>query len=369
MNVLLVTPYYYPKIGGLEIYARQLALALAERHDVRITVVTSNGSRKSVIEQVDGMTVYRLGTWFKVSNTPVNPLWAFKMRAIIKRIRPDVIHAHTPVPSMADAAALAAGKTPLVVTYHAATLQKAGSTLFNIVARMYGLYERFTLSRAKRIIAVSPFVKHELPANLQAKTDIVANAVWERSIISRIQPDTTNFLFVGSLDRTHAWKGLDLIMAAVAQVPSARLTVMGDGNGRSSYEVHARELGLDGRITFAGALNGQAKASAFAGAVALIAYPTTSNDAFPTVFPESWAAHVPVVAAAIGPIPDLIDDGVTGYLVPPHDASALAVKLTAVLADKPGRTRVAENASKLVATHYTWERQADVMQTILEAVR
>ena len=369
MNVLLVTPYYYPKIGGLEIYARQLALALAERHDVHITVVTSNESRKSVIEQVDGMTVYRLGTWFKVSNTPVNPLWAFKVRAIIKHVRPDIIHAHTPVPSMADAAALAAGKTPLVVTYHAATLQKAGSTIFNIVARMYSLYERFTLSRAKRIIAVSPYVKHELPSSLQTKTEIVTNAVWKTSIISRTQPDNANFLFVGSLDRTHAWKGLDLIMTAVAKVPSARLTVMGDGNGRSSYEAHARELGLDGRVTFAGALNGQAKNTAFAGAVALIAYPTTANDAFPTVFLEAWAAHVPVIAAAIGPIPDLMNDGETGYLVSPHNATALAAKLIAVLADKPGRTRVASNASKLVATNYTWERQADVMQTILEAVR
>src|SRR2546430_400729 len=105
MKLMVVTPYYHPKIGGLENYARQLGIALKENEKWEVVVATSNHEgRASRIDSVDGMKVYRLGTWFKLSNTPVNPLWPLMMRRVIKAEKPDIILAHTPVPSMADAA-------------------------------------------------------------------------------------------------------------------------------------------------------------------------------------------------------------------------------------------------------------------------
>jgi glycosyltransferase involved in cell wall biosynthesis len=368
MKLLLVTPYYYPKIGGLEIYARQLALALHERHQVEITVVTSNhrGYRTSV-ETIDGMTVYRLGTWFKLSNTPVNPLWSLQLRRLVRSIMPDVIHAHTPVPTMADAAALASGSTPFVLTYHAATLQKGNSRLFNLLAYLYGRYERLTFCRAVRIIAVSPYVKTALPARVQSKSAVITNAVWSSTIKERIQPATAPLIFIGSLDRTHAWKGLDLILQSVALTPDARLIIVGDGNDRSRYERLSAELGIAARVEFRGALTGSLKDLALAEAMALIAYPTTANDAFPTVFLEAWAAGVPVIAASIGALTDLIKTG-TGYLVPPYDPDALAAVITSVTSDLDTRQRVVKTATLMLRDNYTWERQSDAMFAQLEAL-
>ena len=64
MKIALLTPYYHPKIGGLEQYARQLALALQRKHGCEIVVITSGG-RRTVVEKVDGMLFYRSVVWFK----------------------------------------------------------------------------------------------------------------------------------------------------------------------------------------------------------------------------------------------------------------------------------------------------------------
>ena len=212
MKLLVAAPYYHPKLGGLENFARQLNIALNTQEGWEVVVVTSNHEGKqTVVDTVDDMKVYRLGTLLKFSNTPLSPLWPFQMRGVIRREKPDLIIAHSPVPSMADAAALAAGRTPLVVTYHAATLMK-GDPIFDTIVRVYRLYEQLTFSRARRIFAVSEYVKEGLSKRLQRKTEVVPNAVWEGDITTRKQPTANEVLFIGSLERTHAWKGLDQII-------------------------------------------------------------------------------------------------------------------------------------------------------------
>jgi len=376
MKALVVTPYYYPKIGGLENYARQLGLSLRSQAGWDIAVATSNHeSRGDRIDEADGMAVYRLGAWFKFSNTPVNPLWAFKLRRIIKHERPDIILAHTPVPTMADAAALARGRTPLVLFYHAATLEKGGSRLFNIVAKAYQIYEKLTLSRATRIAAPSDYVKASLPSRFQAKSAVVPNSVWHSDIVARKQPeDSPAFVFIGSLDRTHAWKGVDLILQSIAEYKAkfgveATLTIIGDGNYRTHYQAKAAELGIEKLVRFTGALVGRAKDKELAKATALICYPTTSNDAFPTVILEAWALGVPVVAAAIGPVTSTINDGRDGFLAKPHSPSALAGTMHAVATmPSEGRALVADAAASRTRSLYTWELQATAVSQIADGI-
>jgi rhamnosyl/mannosyltransferase len=368
MKILVVTPYYYPKHGGLETYARQLSLALRDIEQCEIVIVTSNHyERKTTHELVDNMPVYRLGAWAKLSNTPINLMWPFQVRQIIKQEKPDVILAHTPVPSMADAAALAAGRTPFVLVYHASTLLKGNSTVFNILARAYGVYQWITLKRTNRIFAVSDYVKQELGPALAHKTSVVPNAVWQSQITSRDQPSGANFLFVGSLDRTHSWKGLDLTIESLAIYKRLHgedftLSVMGEGDYRSAYEAQARKLGLEKNVIFLGPKSGEEKDAEFLKATALVMYPTTANDAFPTVMLEAWARSVPVIAAAIGPIPSLINDGVDGYLVEAKDANALASVLNKVArSTEQQRSSITKTAMERTRAAYTWEKQATLV--------
>jgi len=365
MKLLMVAAYYHPRIGGLETYARELGIALRDLEGWEVVVVTTNHmGRRDVMASADGMRVRRLGTWAKVSNTPLSPLWPVKIRKIIRQERPELILAHTPVPSLADAAALAAGRTPFVLAYHAASLHKVGTPVFNGIARAYRVYERATLAKASKIIAVSEYVRDHLPTSVRAKTVVIPNAVWERDIRGRDQPTDPSFLFINSLDRTHAWKGLDLLLQAIARYrevygESVALTVLGDGNNRKHYEASARELGIVDFVRFCGWQTGEAKEAAFRTATALVMYPTTANDAFPTVMLEAWARGVPVVAARIGALSSLIVDHLDGFLVKPHDPASLADVLHHVTElDQAERAKIADAAALRTRQSYTWERQA-----------
>lgn len=372
MKAIVVTPYYSPKVGGLEIYAQQLNVALKKRQQWDIIVVTSNHTgAKTIVETVDGITVYRLGRLLKFSNTPLNPLWPFMMKRIFAAEKPDVILAHTPVPSLADAARIAAGNIPLFVFYHAATLLKGDSKVFDAIAKAYQVYEHSLLVRARRIFPVSEFVREQFPYRFWEKSNVVPNAVWEKHITTRRQPAARNFLFVGSLERTHAWKGLELSIRALAKArtqPGAHytLTIMGDGNDRSRYEALVAELNLSNAVTFTGNLSGVKKEATFKNAFALVMYPTSANDAFPTVMLEAWARAVPVVSAAIGPMPSLVNDKKDGLLVKPRNIDALAAAFHDIAAmDASTRRKITLAAQKRVRQHYTWEKQAERVDNLV----
>jgi rhamnosyl/mannosyltransferase len=368
MKALVVVPYYHPYVGGLEIYARQLNIALHTLQGVDVVVVTSGEQRGVQTDEVDGLKIYRLGRWVKLSNTPFNPLWTRQIKRLLAAEKPDVILAHAPVPSMAAAASRAKGKTPFIVIYHAATLYKKGALLFNAAAWIYQVLGRRLMRRADRIFAVSQFVKDCLDPGLQAKTSVVPNAVWEREIVISPQASDNNFIFIGSLKSSHSWKGLSLILQAVARYvhtigEDISLTVLGDGDMRQEYERQAEHLGIAGRVDFRGTVVGEAKDKAIKDARALLVYPTTANDAFPTVILEAWARHTPVIAAAIGPMPSLVNNGQDGILCPAEQPDKLARALEGVAKMSAAtREKMADAAAERTRQNYTWEQQAKVVR-------
>ncbi|HSX35238.1 MAG TPA: glycosyltransferase [Candidatus Saccharimonadales bacterium] len=358
-KVMLVTPYFAPKIGGLENYALQLAKNLRTA-GFDIVVVTSNHLGKGRREDtVEGLRVIRLPIWKIVSNTPINPLWYLQLKKVIRDEQPDIINAHAPVPGLADLAIRAAGKIPTTLTYHAATLRKEGPLAMQILTRAVERVQKGTFKRANSVVAVSSYVKDSLPEAVQSKTEVVHNAI-DAEIIPEtpIKRHSKRLIFVGSLDRTHAWKGLDETLQAVRIVrkkqPKVELHVLGDGNARSEYEARADSLGIRKQVVFHGFVQGDEKYQLIKSSSLLVAYPTTTNDAFPTVFPEAWASKTPIIAANIGALGSLINDGEDGILVAPHKPRALANGIVKALGSPSLLKRLADNGYRHVTDSLTW---------------
>jgi glycosyltransferase involved in cell wall biosynthesis len=369
MKVLIATPYFWPRVGGLENYARFLARGLTESGCEVVVACGDLTVGQPTRDEMDGHAVWRLPVRQVVSNTPINLAWWFQLRRIIRTERPDVINAHTPVPFMVDIVTWAAGKRPVVVTYHAATLFKPGTALMTLITRSYLAVQWLTLARARAIIAVSPYVRERL-SPWQGKTSVVPNAV--SSVAASRDIGGAGLAFVGNLEPSHRWKGLDLLLDALAILKgngqAVSLTVVGDGADRERYQQRVRELELGAQVQLVGRMVGPDRDAIVRQAGAVVLYPTTSNDAFPTVMLESWAQGVAVIAAASGPLPSLVDDGETGILVQPNDADALARALQAALADPSRLTRLGEAGRQLVAREYTWPRQVERTRAMLEAV-
>jgi glycosyltransferase involved in cell wall biosynthesis len=176
-------------------------------------------------------------------------------------------------------------------------------------------------------------------------------------------------LFVG---RLAAVKGMPVLLEALAELvrerPDVRLVVAGDGPDRANLEALARRLGLARNVEFRG-YQSQAQVRQL----------LQETDAFvmasfaegvPVVLMEAMAAGVPVVATQVAGVPELVEDGVSGFLVPPGDATSIASAVSRVLDDPDLRNRLGAAGREKVVREFNITTEAEklcrVMTTALK---
>ena len=372
-KVAVVTPYYYPQAGGLENYARHTVRTLREAGFPVVVFTSAHEGKIRVIDQVDGVTVYRLPRLFRVLHTPVHPLWPLWLRTLFVREGVQVINVHTPVPVMADAARLARGRRPVIVTYHNDLVK--GSRLGKLVCRLeYYLLTRPTLTVAYGVIATSGYyVKQSRRLRLVQHKIAISSPGVDTSVFSRPNDAEVvpgRFIFVAQLDRTHRHKGLTSLLEAISlarqTVPDLSLTVVGRGNDQPSYVAQARALGLEESVCFAGFVPDEHLRELYASSCAVVLPAENGAEGFGMVILEAAACGVPAVATNVGGIPAAVRDGDTGLLVPPNDVSELASALVRIAVDTELRERLANSAHKRAVTDFSWASQGS---TFVDLVR
>lgn len=170
-------------------------------------------------------------------------------------------------------------------------------------------------------------------------------------------------VFVG---RLAAVKGVPVLLEAFAKVlaahPDARLTLVGDGPERPRIEARAGELGLGAAVRFAGYLSQDEVTDELARAD-LFVLPSFA-EGVPVVLMEAMASRLAVVATRIAGIPELVEDGAAGRLVPPGDADALAAAISDLLADPEGRARMAEAGRAKVEAEFDLAGEAAKLEAL-----
>lgn len=142
-------------------------------------------------------------------------------------------------------------------------------------------------------------------------------------------------------------KDLGTALQALAEAPGVALALAGDGPDRAELEQRAERLGLDGRVRFLGSLPRKRVLELFRAADASLLSSAWEN--LPHTVLESLALGTPVIATAVGGVPELVRDGENGLVVPPGDAAALADAIRRFFADDELRRRLAEAAPGSVA--------------------
>ena len=143
------------------------------------------------------------------------------------------------------------------------------------------------------------------------------------------------------------------LVRAIALLPpgSARATVVGDGPQREDVADEIRRLGAEGTVDLAGERDDVADVLAAADVFVL----PTLSEGLPMSVLEAMAAGLPVVAAAVGGVPELVDDGETGLLVPPGRPDALAAALGRLAADPALRRRLGAAGRRRAEAHFDIE--------------
>ncbi len=141
-------------------------------------------------------------------------------------------------------------------------------------------------------------------------------------------------------------KAVGTLLQALVHVPGATLVVAGDGPERAALERRAAELGLDGRVRFLGSVPREAVLRLFRAADASVLPSAWEN--FPHTVVEALAVGCPVIATAVGGVPEVVVDGENGLLVAAGDVTALAAAIERLLSDDDLRARLADAAARSV---------------------
>lgn len=308
----------------------------------------------------------------------LEPAGLIRLRRHLASLRPDVVHTHL---TLADALGTLAARSlgiPAVSTIHLLARKPTGRPL-DSGARGYARARLVALVRRRagaRVIAVSDAARE---AYLQTGWDEQSHVVTVHNGIARtplegagarlraelgIEPDA---LVVSTVTVLRPGKGHDLVVEAVRRLqgrfPRLRLLVLGDGPGREEIHRLLRPLGAAAVLT-----GHRDDVMAVLAATDVLVHPTLM-DAFPTALLEAAAARVPVIATSVGGIPEIVEDGETGLLLPaPPDAAALGERLGALLADAQLRRRLGDRAHERFAEQFTAARWAGRLRRIYDEV-
>jgi glycosyltransferase involved in cell wall biosynthesis len=169
---------------------------------------------------------------------------------------------------------------------------------------------------------------------------------------------------VGAVGRLVGEKCFDVLLGAVADIPGARLRLVGDGPERAALEAEARRLGITDRVAFRG---WQADVGAELAAMDVVAVPSLF-EGFGTAAVEALLAGVPVVVSRRGGMPEYVVDGETGLLVEPGDRAGLAGALRSLLGDPELRERLARAGEARVRSLFSPEASARAFEDLYDAL-
>jgi glycosyltransferase involved in cell wall biosynthesis len=306
--------------------------------------------------------------------SPLNDLLAVRHLAkLIRAERPQILHTHTAkAGAVGRVAALLAGdaRPPIVVhTFHGHVLRG----YFNPAATlMFRTLERWLASVTTRLIAVSPEVRDDLVRlgvaprekftvirlGIELDERVGADEEARRETRRRmgIAPDA---FVVGWVGRMTAVKRTDDVLLAFKGVldrdVDAWLCLIGDGPDRPRLERRAHDLGIVRRCLFVGY---QDDVAPYYEAIDALLLPSV-NEGTPVSVIEALAAERPAVATRVGGVPDVVRDGVDGYLVDVGDADTLAERLVELAGDPGKRDAMGREGRKRVLERYAVDRLVD----------
>ncbi len=369
MKVMIGNDTYPPDVNGAAYFTKRLAVALADRgHEVSV-LCPSRNLRNGVMTQ-DGVVEYRMRslpvpfhTGFRFSPPP------FLRRRVledVKRNRPDVVHVQGHF--FIGRALIEAAKqlrVPVIATNHfmpdnlvfylhlPEKLQnKLTEWAWRDFARVF--------DRADVVTAPTPFA-----ANL-AEEKGVHGPVLSVSCgmdLSRFNPindgyafktrygvpERPTFTYVGRLD---AEKHVDELLRALPLVrksADAQLVVVGDGHERANLVSLARELGVEGHVTFTGLVSDEELPGAYAATDVFCNAGTAELQSIATM--EAMATGKPVIAANARALPLLVHDGENGRIFEPGDVEGLTLRLAELLPDADKRAKMGRESLRIVTRH------------------
>jgi len=304
----------------------------------------------------------------------VDPLLFWRLYRLLREGNYDIVHTHLIHADLYGTLAAKLAGVPIILS------TKHNDNAFRRHP-FYAFLDRFASKFADRIIVISDHLKRffveieGLDPRKMTRIYYGLNPVWVERRSSKIAgpisvqeelgipPDAP---LAGIIARLIPQKGHTYLLTAFAKViealPEARLLVVGDGYLRGDLERQARELRITRRVTFTGWRDDIPRIMAD---LNLLILPSLW-EGFGLVLLEAMMMGKPVVASRVSAIPEIVEDGVTGLLVPPRDPEALAEAIIALLQDRERAEAMGQAGRERVERYFTVERMVQQTKALYE---
>jgi len=336
LNVAIIC---HPTIGGSGVVAAELGIALAERgHEVH---VVSYVRPVRVTETQPNLHFHEVPiTRYPLFKYPPYTLALATKLATLAREKPiDILHAHYAIPHAISAylcKQMLGGQAPKIVT----TLHGTDITLLGLDESFYEI-TRFSLQQSDGVTAVSSYLARETQERFC--TDCPAEVIYNFIDLEQFSPGNADAqlraryacpdeALIGHLSNLR-WvkRPQDVIRTfhRIAQHHPARLLMIGDGPDRETVERLTDELGVSEQVSFLGA---DLDVETLLPQLDLFLLPS-EQESFGLAALEAMACGVPVIATQVGGLPELVEDGKSGYLLPLRDVEAMSARAIELLSN------------------------------------
>lgn len=373
MRIAQVCPWFYPHLGGVESHVYSLSAELAARGHTVTVVTTRGGPEDPERERMDGFDVVRVKPRAVAMRTPIAP----RIRAVLRGLPLDLVHAHLPPPMTAHYAADVASerRLPLVLTYHCDVElpPPLGALIEAIYRHSVG---SSTLRRATRVIVTTRTYAATSRAVWRYNPIVIPNAVDARrfrpdaggeAARERLKiPDGTPIVLL--VCRIVPHKGVEHFIEAARSVTGVQFLIAGEGSELDAMKHLATRLGVDGRVRFLGRISQEALPRLYAAADLFVLPSVSRLEAFGIAALEAMASGRPVVVTDIPGVREVIEEGREGLLAEPVNPQDLAEKIQRLLADPALRAEMGRRGREKVLSTFTIERVADQIEELYRSV-
>lgn len=366
MRILHISKYYYPYIGGIENTCKQL---MELTTDAETAVVCFNESKKDSIDTINGVTVYRVGSWLNISRQALSPTYFIVLKKALKDFQPNFIHFHWANPFPAAVLLLMIPKhVKLLVHYHMDIINQ--KKIYPFIKPV----ETRLLKRADRIIVTSPNYRDgSLPLSpFKNKVSVVQSAIDECKFriregdeerIASLKSKYDGKKLVFFVGRHIQYKGLPWLIEAEKAVKSECVFLIA-GGGPLTEQLKASCKSE--RVHFIGRLSDE-ELRWHHYAASVFAFPSiTKNEAFGVALAEAMYCYTPAVTFTIpGSGVNWVNlNGVTGIECPNKDVTALAEAIDRILGDENLASKYAKAGHQRVTDNFTIPKMMEKMNEV-----
>ena len=366
MNILLIQ---LTGKGGAQLYTAQLFQAISKKdNNVFLILGDYLFEKNQYSENCSRILPFHTSpNFFIMFFVLINPKTYFDLIKLVNIAKPDIVHIVFEDPVSAVLSFFLSRKYPVIVTEHDPKLHDGEKILIRIV---FGFSRFITRNVSKAIIVHGKFLQ-----NILHEQGVPLNRIYivphgDFSYFTKWSDPTINeelvLLYFGLINE---YKGIEyLILAApkiIAHFPQVKIIIAGEGDFSPYRKLIKIQDNFEIHNTY---IHDEQVAHLFErAAVVVLPYTDASQSG---VIPIAYSFKKPVIATNVGSLPEVIDEGKTGFIIPPRNSELLAESAITLLSDVSLRKEMGENAYKKMKDELSWDSNADLLYKIyFEAIR